>query len=86
MSVYLASYDLLHHKEMADYERLIAELRKLGAQKALFSDWVLRNDATSQQLREHLRQFMHADDRLLVAEISTTNWASWKLLIDINKV
>jgi hypothetical protein len=86
MPLYLASYDLLHHKEMADYERLIAELRRLGAQKVLFSDWVLRSQSTAVQIRDHLLQFMHADDRLLVAEISTTNWASWKLLIDINKV
>ena len=86
MALYIVSYDLLNKKTFGDYEELIAELKRLGAQKILYSDWGLNNDATSVVIRDHLRKFMHADDRILVAEIGTTNWASYKLLFNIKEL
>lgn len=86
MPLYLVSYDLLHHKTYGQYEELIGEIRRLGGHHVLLSQFAIRRDETSVTLRDHFRQFMHADDRILVSEISATNWASFGLLYDINKV
>jgi hypothetical protein len=85
MPLYLISYDLLNHATFGQYETLIAELHRLGAQRVLLSEWVVRRDETSVVLRDHLRQYIHAADRLLVSEI-TVNWAGWNLLIDLTKI
>jgi hypothetical protein len=84
MALYLISYDLLNKKTFGDYETLISELRKLGAKEALFSQWLLRSNASSSQIREFLKKFIHSDDRILVTEIST-NWAGRNLMVDPNK-
>jgi endonuclease/exonuclease/phosphatase (EEP) superfamily protein YafD len=85
VSLYLVSYDLLNHATFGQYEELIAEIQRLGGQRVLLSEWVMRRTDTPSALRDHLRTFMHTADRILVSEI-TTNWASWNILCDINKV
>jgi hypothetical protein len=85
MPLYLVSYDLLNKATFGDYENLIAALKTLGAQRVLYSQWVLRNAATSEQIRDHLTPHMHAADRLLVCEM-TANWASRGALVNINTV
>jgi hypothetical protein len=84
--VYLISYDLLNHATFGQYEELIGALRKLGAQRVLLSQWVVRRGETSVVLRDHLKKFIHAQDRVLVSEISTSNWASLNLMFDINSL
>lgn len=85
MPLYLVSYDLLNRATFGDYEDLIAALRRIGAQRVLLSQWVLRNNATSEQIRGYLTPHMHAADRILVCEM-TANWASRGALVDINQV
>jgi len=84
MALYLISYDLIG-KSYDQYEDLINELRRLGAQKVLLSQWAWRSSDTAVAIRDHLRKFMHPNDRILVNEIGAT-WASWNILIDLNKV
>lgn len=84
MALYLISYDLIG-KSYDQYEDLIHELERLGARRVLLSEWVWRSNDTSERIRDHIRQFTHPNDRLLVTEI-TNNWASWGALIDINQV
>jgi hypothetical protein len=86
MALYLISYDLMNHKTFGQYETLIAELRRIGAQRILLSEWIVRSSSNSAVLRDSLLGFIHADDRFLVCEISETNWASWKTLISIRKL
>ena len=85
MALFLVSYDLLNKATFGDYENLIDALRRLGAQRVLLSEWVLRNTATSVQIRDYLTPHMHAADRILVCEL-TTNWASRGVLVDINTI
>ncbi len=80
MALYLISYDLLNHKTFGQYEELIQELERIGAKKVLYSEWVMSNTATSIAIRDHLAKYVHTDDRILVSELSTTNWASRNLL------
>jgi hypothetical protein len=84
MPLYLVSYDLLNKKTFGDYETLITELRRLKAGEVLYSQWLLRTSSTSIQVRDHLRRFMHADDRIFVTEINL-NWAGWNTMIDPTK-
>jgi hypothetical protein len=84
MALYLISYDLLNKKTFGDYETLLTELRRLGAKEVLYSQWMWKSDSTSSQIRDHLRQFMHNDDRILVTAVGP--WASWKTMVDINKI
>lgn len=84
MALYLISYDLIG-KSFDQYETLIAELERLGAKRALLSEWAWKSTNTSAEIRDHLRKFMHPNDRILVSEI-TINWASWSILTDINQL
>jgi len=85
MALYLISYDLIGKKTINDYETLLNELRRLGAREILYSQWVLRTESTPATIRDHLRRFMHSDDRLLVTEINS-NWASYNAWVNINQV
>jgi hypothetical protein len=83
MALYLVSYDLMNHATMNQYQELFTALHNLGAQRVLLSEWAMRRNETSVQIRDHLRRFIHAQDRLLVSEL-TANWASFNQLIDMN--
>lgn len=85
MALYLISYDLMNHATFGQYETLIGELRKLGAQRVLLSEWLLRSNSASTDICKFLMNYIHVNDRLLVSEI-TANWASYKVLVDINKM
>lgn len=65
---YLVSYDL--DKPGQDYTDLISALKRLGAIKPLFSEWVLSSSSTAMEILTYLRQFVDANDRLLVMEIA----------------
>ena len=81
MALYLSSYDLRNHATMNQYQELFAALEAMGARRILLSEWAIRRNETSVVIRNHLRQFIHAQDRLLVSELSTTNWAGYNLLV-----
>ena len=67
MAYLLATYDLVRNK---DYKRLIDELERLGAHKALLSVWLLDVGWTAKQACDHLSNFVDDDDKLMVVEFS----------------
>ncbi|CAN5901381.1 MAG: hypothetical protein H0U67_02570 [Gemmatimonadetes bacterium] len=67
MAKYLITYDL---KKTKDYPRLWNALGQLGACRALLSVWLLRSNSSAVQIRDHLRSFIDADDKLLVAAMT----------------
>ena len=75
-TVYLISYDL--DKPGQNYARLIARLEQLGAFRVLLSQWALQTTWTAIQLRDDLRLYTDANDRLLVTQVGA--WASWNLI------
>lgn len=81
MKRFLVSYDLLSPGR--DYNALTSALKALGASRVLLSQWVLKGNYTALQLRDHLRQYIDQNDRLLVNDFS--DWASWGAMVDINK-
>jgi hypothetical protein len=80
MKKYLISYDL--DKPGQDYPRIIGELERLGAIRILYSEWILRNDATASALRDHLKAFIDSNDMLLV--VALTGEAAWTSLMVSN--
>lgn len=76
MPKYIASYDLIKRK---DYPTLWAELERLGGKRVLESVWCLDvNSASAKVLRDHIRSFVDADDRVFVCALG--DWASWNAL------
>lgn len=80
MNKYLIVYDL--EKRNESYEPLLNALRALGALHILYSKWALRTNFTAVQIRDHLRQFVDADDKLLVVGLSGE--AAWTSLFVSN--
>ena len=77
MKKYMICYDLL--KPGKDYEPLIARLKQWGANKILYSQWVLRTEQNAVQIRDDLKKFIDGNDRLLVSGL--TGEAAWTSLI-----
>ena len=83
--LYLISYDLLNRATPDEYKGLFDELQRLGATRVLLSQWLWRGHNTSVQIRDHLMQFVHPTDRILVVEVPT-NWAGNNLLFNPNNI
>jgi hypothetical protein len=80
---YLISYDL--DTPGKDYQRLYAALAALGARRVLLSQWVTNRSGTNSiGLRDHLRQFIDASDRILVTSLDVSDWAGFNLMTDPN--
>lgn len=81
---YIISYDLIAPGK--NYQPLYDALQAAGAKRVLLSQWAVKINQTAEQLRDAIRAYMDANDRLLVDELSDSNWASWNALIDLNKI
>jgi CRISPR/Cas system-associated endoribonuclease Cas2 len=81
MRKYMIVYDLERRGE--SYEPLLNALRQLGAEHVLYSKWVLRTNSTAAQLRDYLKQFIDANDLLLV--VGLTGEAAWTRLFVSNE-
>lgn len=78
--LFLVSYDL--NKPEQDYASLLPVLRKLGARKVLYSEWVLLSGNSAEELRDYLTQFVDNNDALLV--VACGEWAGINLQTDPN--
>jgi hypothetical protein len=85
MPRFVISYDLLVPGK--NYETLWAELARLKAQRLLLSQWGANiTDANATQLRDHLRRFMDANDRILVMDRDSADWAGYNLLARLDQM
>ena len=71
--VHLISYDLLSPGK--SYENLINRIRSLGARQVLLSQWVMVTASSADAIWRDLTQYVDANDRLLVTEL--TRSAQW---------
>lgn len=67
MTTYTVSYDLIKNK---DYERLWAELERMGGQRAQDSYWLVASSKTARDLLSHLLGFIDGDDSMWVSELT----------------
>lgn len=81
MTLYVVSYDL--RVPGRNYDTLYTVLTQLGGSRILASQWLVRSGSTSVELRDHLRQYIDQNDRLLVTSIEQ-NWAGFNLLTNPN--
>lgn len=73
MAIYFIEYDL---RRKRDYKALTEELARFGAVRVLESLWCFqRVNASATGLRDHFRNFMDADDGIIVSEVG--EWASY---------
>jgi len=80
MALYLISYDI-SQKDAAEYQPLWDLLKKIGAVKILYSEWLVPDEADKAvEIYNKIAPLTKQADRLLVQEIGMN--ASWdKLLI-----
>lgn len=81
MALYYVSYDL--DQPGQNYNRIIARLQQHGAQRILFSDWLVVSNWTAAQLRDDLWQQLDQNDRLFVGELK--NSGAWQNLMVNNQ-
>lgn len=76
------SYDLIGTAETsADYERLIAKIKSLGAAKRVaYSLWVVDTELTAAEVRDALRSYIDSDDKLIV--MPRVSGSAWRGLPD----
>lgn len=76
MALYFVDYDL---RKQRDYQKLYDALKALNAVRVLESLWAFKHESTGcVQVRDHLRQYIDADDGLVVSQV--IDWASYRPL------
>ena len=69
MKTYLIGYDL--NKQGQNYEVLIEKIKAIGSWwHCLDSTWIVKSDYSAVQIRDFLKQFIDANDELLVVLLS----------------
>jgi hypothetical protein len=73
--IYLIGYDL---KSGQNYESLIQSIKKVGTWwHDLDSTWLVKSNASSEQLLEYLLAHIYKNDKLLVVEVVPGSWAGY---------
>lgn len=81
---YVISYDLNVNK---NYQVLWDALRSVGAQRILYSQWIVRWDnASAVGIRNWIQQHIDPDDRVFVDCIDRADWAGYNLMVDPNSI
>jgi hypothetical protein len=73
------SYDLIGMDETSeDYERLKHKIKSLGAaQRVEYSLWAVDTDDSPEEVRDALRDYVDADDKLIVMRrVSGSAWSN----------
>jgi CRISPR/Cas system-associated endoribonuclease Cas2 len=83
MALYLISYDI-NESDAFEYKPLWHKLGTMGAQRILYSEWVVPSDANNATaIYDQIAPLIQVKDRLLVQEIA--NNAAWDKLIMSNE-
>lgn len=77
MTTYIVSYDLIKEK---DYPKLIEELEKYESCKPLLSVWVIVTEQSAVEIRDHLKNFIDENDKLLVVQVTSPGVGAWRKL------
>jgi hypothetical protein len=77
MKTYLVGYDL--NRPVQNYTKLIDALKAYSNWwHHLDSTWLIKTNNSAEQIRNHLRQFIDANDELLVAYVAGESaWAGF---------
>lgn len=75
--VYQVGYDLIRPGQ--NYQPLWDYLSRIGV-RAMLSAWLVETTLLSGELRTEIQRFTDNNDRILITEITNSNWATWNLL------
>jgi hypothetical protein len=79
MALYLISYDI-NEKDAFEYDALWARLKQLGAERILYSEWILIDEVDrAGAIYKEIAPKTQKKDRLLVQEV--TKDAQWDQLL-----
>lgn len=82
MAVHMISYDLMTPGK--NYDSLIAAIKALGSwARPLKSQWLVVSSNTQAGIRDYLKQYVDANDRVFVVTIDRQTWASMNLPADV---
>lgn len=84
MNCYIVSYDLVSETGSTDYKALIEQIKSFGARaKICESLWAIKTIKKASEIRDHLKSYMDANDRLFVVK----SWweAAWANVICTNE-
>lgn len=83
MKTFLISYDLGLPETRQDYINLISHIKSYARwAKPLYSVWFIKSEKTAGQIRDELKGFLDANDKLLVVEI-TKHWGTFGVSKDV---
>lgn len=89
MALYFLTYDL---RGKRDYKTLYDELAKFNALRMFQSSWCFkRYNTNAKGLRDYFKQFVDADDGLVVSQISIdengySQWAGYNMVHNPNQL
>lgn len=82
---YSLSYDLMSPGQ--NYQKLWDQLKAFDAKRVLESQWVFRRVNTSAAgLRDYFKQYIDANDRLVVLCVDSDDWATWNAKAKISDI
>jgi hypothetical protein len=80
---YLVSYDL--DRPDRDYSKFMHEIARIGGVRILYAGWLVKCNISGVRLRDHLSNFIDADDRLVV--LGLNGEAAWtKLMVSDHRI
>lgn len=80
MATFLVSYDLGQPETSASYRDLIGAIKELGPwAKPLYSVWFVQTGLRASIIRDRLRRHLDRNDKLMVIELKSTDWATTRL-------
>jgi hypothetical protein len=80
MKTLLISYDLAAPEGLRDYERIHNHIKTFTYwAKPLESVWLIRTDKRVSEIRDSLKIYTDANDRILVLDVTGVNWATFNL-------
>ena len=68
MAVYLVAYE--RHSKDSEASELLEVLRSLGAERILWSVFVVSSSSDAQSLHRYLSDFLEGDDRIFVTRLT----------------
>ena len=80
MSLHIIDYDLSNPGR--NYDDLISAIKSYDWAKICKSSWVVSTDNSTSSIRDNLRQYLDANDRIFVAKL-TGSWAAYGLPKDV---
>lgn len=76
MRAFLITYDL--NQPGQNYKKLFEAIESYGTHWHFMQNaWVIRSSNSASQVRDYLKQFIDANDKLFVTRLSETAWAGF---------